>query len=73
MSPNLSSTIKYDILRNFNVIGKVMAHSNLKDIRMENHKMDSLASISCFGQNSNAYKFSSNEAMILKLSGNDSF
>ena len=34
---------------------------------MGNHNLASLASLSCFSQNSNAYNFSSNENMTLKL------
>ena len=43
-----------------------MAHSNLRHC-MGNHNKASLASLSCFLQNPNAYNLSSNENMTLKL------
>ena len=45
-----------------------MAYSNFRHLYdMGNHSMASIASLSCFSQNSNAYSFSSNENMTLKL------
>ena len=64
------STIKYVILGSFGVFGLTAAKLwliQIYDICMGNHNKVSLASLSCFSQNSDAYNFSSNENMTLKL------
>ena len=66
----LPSTAKYVILESFSVFGLTAAKLwliQIQDIRMGQHNKASLASLSCFRQNSIAYNFSSNENITLQL------
>ena len=72
----LPSTTKYVVLVSFSVWGLTTTKSwlvQILDICMGIHNQASLASLSCFSQNSNAYNFLSNKNNDPNTTHNDSF